>query len=48
MGCYIPHMWASLGDPPIFVQGGGYWSSPFIMVSLVNTLIREVSREGYG
>lgn len=47
MGCYIPHMWASLGDPQYLCRVGDC-SSPFIMVSLVNTLIREVSREGYG
>lgn len=47
MGCYIPQMWANLGDPRYLCRAGA-WSSPFVMVSLVNTLIREVSGEGYG
>lgn len=33
--------------PPVCVQRGA-WSSPSIMISLVNTVILEVSGEGYG
>lgn len=42
-----PHGWANLGDPQYLCRVGA-WRSPSVTISRVNTVILEVSREGYG
>lgn len=44
-GHYIPM--AGQGAPQYLCRVGA-WRSPSVMISLVNTVILEVSREGYG
>lgn len=40
--------WLGQCRDPQYLCRVGAWRSPSIMISLVNTVILEVSREGYG